>query len=182
MARRGWESSRPSVVACRSSSAARDSAAGSSSRARWRMASAIAWVARALRTGSRGTPKMPSARDGRAFELLLGRQFLAAQHHVVGELGQVGGDLLARTDPRLVGLDRVAGDDEVLRPAREGPAAPRRSSRGAAGRVTSGLRPAFRSSSSGHSWPSTNAASCMTPIFSGLAIFLSVAMSARGTS
>lgn len=35
---------------------------------------------------------------------------------------------------------------------------------------------------SGHSLLSTNAASCMIPILSGLAIFFTVAMSARGTS
>ena len=51
----------------------------------------------------------PVGPDGRVLELLLGGQFLAAQHHVVGELGQLGhGDLLTGADPGLVRLDRVA--------------------------------------------------------------------------
>ena len=42
--------------------------------------------------------------------------------------------------------------------------------------------PAFLVSKSGHSLLRTNAASCMMPTLSGLAIFFSVGMSARGTS
>ena len=90
-------------------------------------------------------------------------------------LSSLGGSVgRPAAQPRLVGLDRVAGDDEVLhllgqaRLLLADPAAELADS------DLGGAVPAFLFSRSGHSRPRTNAASCMIPSLSGLAIFFSV--------
>ena len=60
-------------------------------------------------------PKIPSAAPRRGLELGLGRELGAAQRHVVGDPRDRGHrDRLPAAQPLLVGLDRIADDDEVL--------------------------------------------------------------------
>ena len=111
---RAASSDRPSVRVAGQSAARSCAAAAGRSRSA-AMASASAWTERAVRTGCRWMRKMPCGPRRCELELLLGRQILAAQRHVVGDLGELRRvDRPPAAQPRLVGLDRVAGDDEVL--------------------------------------------------------------------
>ena len=119
----------------------------------------------------------------RSLELRFGWQFLAAEHHVAGDLVELRDvDRPPGAHPRLVRLDGVTGDDEVLHDLGQ----PRLIGLDPLSELGDGdlVAPAaLRWRMSGQSRVSTNAASCITPSLSGLAIFLRTAMSALvGTS